>query len=146
MKLQILRGIAAFGSAGFFVAGLYHLPVADATAINFVSPLLVTGLAASWLKEHVGDEDKVLAPWTPLVAGKGTVKVWGREIKLSGLALPEKISVGGQPLLAEPAYFEIAGGDGRLQGRDLPDTGCYGHCRSRDRCLTCLFGGELRCS
>ncbi len=35
-----------------------------------------------WLKEHVGEEDKVLAPWTPLEAGKKAIKVWGREIRL----------------------------------------------------------------
>ena len=46
-----------------------------------------------WLKEHVGEADKVLAPWTPLKAKGGTIDVWGREIKLSGLALPERIAI-----------------------------------------------------
>jgi drug/metabolite transporter (DMT)-like permease len=54
MTLQILRGIAAFGSSALFIASLIFLPVGDATAINYVSPLMVTGLSAWWLGEHVG--------------------------------------------------------------------------------------------
>jgi drug/metabolite transporter (DMT)-like permease len=54
LRLQILRGIAAFGSAALFIASLIFLPVGDATAINYVSPLMVTGLSAWWLREHVG--------------------------------------------------------------------------------------------
>jgi drug/metabolite transporter (DMT)-like permease len=54
VRLQIMRGIAAFGSAALFIASLIFLPVADATAINYVSPLMVTGLSAWWLGEEVG--------------------------------------------------------------------------------------------
>jgi drug/metabolite transporter (DMT)-like permease len=54
LRLQILRGVFAFGSAILFIAGLYFLPVGDATAINFVAPLMIVGLSAFWLGERVG--------------------------------------------------------------------------------------------
>ena len=34
----------AFGSASLFIIGLYFLPVGDATAINFVAPLMIVGM------------------------------------------------------------------------------------------------------
>jgi drug/metabolite transporter (DMT)-like permease len=54
LRLQIVRGIFAFGSASLFIIGLYFLPVGDATAINFVAPLMIVGLSALWLGEPVG--------------------------------------------------------------------------------------------
>lgn len=68
IRLQIWRGIAAFGSATLFIASLIWLPVADATAINFVSPLLVIGLSAYWLGEPVG-----LKRWIASIIGFGGV-------------------------------------------------------------------------
>jgi drug/metabolite transporter (DMT)-like permease len=67
-RLQVVRGIFAFGSAAFFIAGLYFLPVGDATAINFVSPLMVVGLSAVWLGEPVG-----LKRWIAAAVGFGGV-------------------------------------------------------------------------
>lgn len=52
--LQIGRGVAMFGSATFFIFGVAHLPIATATAIGFVSPLLVTALSIPLLREKVG--------------------------------------------------------------------------------------------
>jgi drug/metabolite transporter (DMT)-like permease len=54
LRLQVVRGIFAFGSASLFIIGLYFLPVGDATAINFVAPLMIVGLSALWLGEPVG--------------------------------------------------------------------------------------------
>ena len=44
-KLQLLRGLFMLGSSTFFVTGLAHLPLAQATAIGFVAPLMVTALS-----------------------------------------------------------------------------------------------------
>ena len=52
--LQILRGIGAVGSALCFILSLRFLPIAEATAINFVTPLLITVLAIPVLGEVVG--------------------------------------------------------------------------------------------
>jgi drug/metabolite transporter (DMT)-like permease len=52
--LQILRGLGMLGSALIFMTGLVFLPVADATAIFFIVPILITGFAVIFLKETVG--------------------------------------------------------------------------------------------
>jgi drug/metabolite transporter (DMT)-like permease len=52
--LQIVRGLAMVGSALLFTAGLRYLPVADSTAIYFVSPILITALSIPFLGEVVG--------------------------------------------------------------------------------------------
>jgi len=52
--LQLLRGLATVGSTLLFTASLQLLPVADATAINFVSPILITALSIPLLGAVVG--------------------------------------------------------------------------------------------
>jgi len=52
--LQLLRGLCILGAGLFFVAGLSRLALADATAIGFASPLLVTALSIPILREQVG--------------------------------------------------------------------------------------------
>lgn len=52
--LQILRGLGMVASAIMFTYGLRYLPVADATAIYFVSPILIMGLSILFLGESVG--------------------------------------------------------------------------------------------
>ncbi len=51
--LQVLRGVGVVGSAIFFILSLGYLPIAEATAINFVTPLLITVLAIPVLGEVV---------------------------------------------------------------------------------------------
>jgi drug/metabolite transporter (DMT)-like permease len=51
---QTLRGLAIVGSALFFVYGLRLMPMADAAAINFVSPMFITVLSVPFLGERVG--------------------------------------------------------------------------------------------
>jgi len=53
-RLQILRGLGMVGSAILFTAGLRFLPVADATAIYFISPILIMALSIPFLGEVVG--------------------------------------------------------------------------------------------
>ncbi|WP_137178151.1 DMT family transporter [Roseomonas sp. AR75] len=52
--LQILRGLTVVGSAVAFIVALRFLPLAEATAINFVSPAFVTVLSVIFLAERVG--------------------------------------------------------------------------------------------
>lgn len=52
--LQILRSAAAVGAAIFFIMALSLLPMAEVTAISFVSPLLVTIFSIPILRETVG--------------------------------------------------------------------------------------------
>lgn len=50
---QLLRGVTILASALLFLVGLRVLPMADAAAINFISPLLITALAVPFLGETV---------------------------------------------------------------------------------------------
>jgi drug/metabolite transporter (DMT)-like permease len=50
----VLRGLGTVASALFFISSLPFLPMADATAINFISPILITALAVLFLREQVG--------------------------------------------------------------------------------------------
>jgi len=52
--LQIVRGIVAVGSATFFIMAVRHVPLADAVAVTFVAPFIVTVFGALILKESVG--------------------------------------------------------------------------------------------
>jgi drug/metabolite transporter (DMT)-like permease len=52
--LQVMRGVALLGSSLFFISGLRFLPIAEASATGFVSPLFVTALSIVFLGESVG--------------------------------------------------------------------------------------------
>jgi len=52
--LQALRALGVMGSSILFIMGLAFLPMAEATAISFVSPLMVTALSIPILGEVVG--------------------------------------------------------------------------------------------
>jgi drug/metabolite transporter (DMT)-like permease len=52
--LQITRGALAVFSATFFIIGVSYVPLADAVAVTFVAPFVVTILGALILKEPVG--------------------------------------------------------------------------------------------
>lgn len=62
--LQALRAAGLIGSAVFFLQGLHYLPIAEATAIVFVSPLFVTVLAIGILREPMQARR-----WWPIVLG-----------------------------------------------------------------------------
>jgi drug/metabolite transporter (DMT)-like permease len=53
-KLQIGRGALAACSATLFIAGVGYVPLADAVAITFVAPFIVTVMGALILLEPVG--------------------------------------------------------------------------------------------
>ena len=62
--LQVARGLGVVGSAMFFILALGRMPIADATAINFVNPLLITVLAIPFLGERVSRKG-----WLAVLAG-----------------------------------------------------------------------------
>ncbi|HEX3497919.1 MAG TPA: DMT family transporter [Stellaceae bacterium] len=62
--VQIGRGLCMFCSSILFIFGLSHLPIADASAIGFVSPLLVTALSIPLLGEKVG-----IRRWSAVIVG-----------------------------------------------------------------------------
>ena len=51
--LQVLRGVGVVGSALSFILSLHYLPIAEATALNFITPLLITVMAIPILGEVV---------------------------------------------------------------------------------------------
>jgi drug/metabolite transporter (DMT)-like permease len=53
-SLQTLRALGVLGSSIFFITGLAFLPMAEATAISFASPMIVTALSIPILGEVVG--------------------------------------------------------------------------------------------
>jgi drug/metabolite transporter (DMT)-like permease len=54
LKLQLLRSALMLGSTVFFFAAVSYIPLAEATAIGFVSPLLVAAFSVPLLGEKVG--------------------------------------------------------------------------------------------
>ncbi len=63
-KLQIGRGVLAATSATLFIIGVSYVPLADAVAITFVAPFIVTVMGALILKETVG-----IRRWTAVTIG-----------------------------------------------------------------------------
>jgi S-adenosylmethionine uptake transporter len=62
--LQIARGAIAAGSATLFIIAVRFVPLADAVAVTFVAPFMVTVLGALVLREPVG-----LRRWTAVFIG-----------------------------------------------------------------------------
>ena len=52
--LQIARGALAASSATLFIVAVSFVPLADAAAVSFVAPFIVTALGALILREPVG--------------------------------------------------------------------------------------------
>jgi drug/metabolite transporter (DMT)-like permease len=66
--LQLVRSALLLGSTYFFFLAVKYIPLADATAIGFVSPLLVTALSVPLLGEQVG-----IRRWTAVIIGFAAV-------------------------------------------------------------------------
>ena len=63
-KSQIGRGALAAVSASLFIFAVSYVPLADATAITFVAPFMVTIMAATILREPVG-----IRRWAAVIIG-----------------------------------------------------------------------------
>lgn len=89
--LQILRSLFLLGSTFFFFLAVKYIPLATATAIGFVGPLLVTALSVPLLKEKVGARR-----WAAVIFGFGAVLVIirpGAEILHWAVFLPLLVAV-----------------------------------------------------
>jgi drug/metabolite transporter (DMT)-like permease len=53
LRMQLLRGGLLVGSSLFFMTALSHLPLADATALNYTTPTIVIVLAIVFLGERL---------------------------------------------------------------------------------------------
>src|SRR5579875_152679 len=62
--LQAWRALSLLGSSIFFILAIGRLPLADATATSFVSPLFITALSIPLLGEKVG-----IRRWGAVVVG-----------------------------------------------------------------------------
>ena len=62
--LQVLRGMLAVFSATAFIFALRYVPLADAVAVTFVAPFMVTIMGALFLGEKVG-----LRRWSAVTIG-----------------------------------------------------------------------------
>jgi drug/metabolite transporter (DMT)-like permease len=84
-RLMILRGVALGTVGTCFMTALTWMPLAEATAIYFTSPLLVVALSPWVLKEKV-----TTAKWLAVLAGFGGMLLVvrpGNELPLLGTAL-----------------------------------------------------------
>lgn len=64
LKLQMFRSILMLVTTGLFFAGLQFVPLAEASAMMLITPLIVTALAMPVLKEPVGPRR-----WAGVVCG-----------------------------------------------------------------------------
>ena len=63
-RLQVIRGLCAVTSATLFIVGISYVPLADAVAVTFVAPFLVTLMGAFFLREPVG-----IRRWSAVIGG-----------------------------------------------------------------------------
>lgn len=64
--LQAVRGMMVLGSAVLFIVAINYIPLADAVAVTFFGPLIVTALGAMVLKEATD-----IRRWLVLLVGLG---------------------------------------------------------------------------
>lgn len=64
LGLQFLRSLLLLGATGLVFAALRFIPLADASAILFVAPIIVTALSMPLLRERVGPHR-----WASVVVG-----------------------------------------------------------------------------
>ena len=118
--LQIVRGGFLLGSTIFFFAAIALMPIADALALVFVAPLMVTALSPVVLKEQVG-----IRRWAAVSVGFVGVMVivrpgfstfhWGMVLALSAGATYALYSLatrklsGSAPPLVTLAYTALLG-------------------------------------
>ncbi len=64
LALQVVRALALVGTTGFAMMAFRSMPLAEATAVLFLSPLLVTLLAGPFLGERIG-----AGRWAAVIVG-----------------------------------------------------------------------------
>jgi drug/metabolite transporter (DMT)-like permease len=64
LSLQVIRGLGMLGSTLLFILALSAMPIADATVIGFLSPIMVAAASLPVLGERVG-----IQRWLAVIAG-----------------------------------------------------------------------------
>lgn len=64
LALQVVRALALVGTTGFAMMAFRSMPLAEATAVLFLAPLLVTLLAGPFLHERIG-----AGRWAAVIVG-----------------------------------------------------------------------------
>ena len=64
-----------------------------------------------WLDSTIGEDDDVVAPYTPLQVDGQTVRCLGRQVRFSPTGLPASIESNGREVLAGPMTFALHQGD-----------------------------------
>jgi drug/metabolite transporter (DMT)-like permease len=104
--LQLLRGVLGIGMLALFAYGLKKLSLAEAYAIFFIAPAIITALSVWFLKERV-----VAARWIAIAVGLGGVLVVLR---------PEGggfLTIGGLAILGSAACYAISAIAARILAR-----------------------------
>lgn len=58
---------------------------------------------AAWWKNKIGNTERVIPPFKPIIRQGNTVTLWGRSYRLSPLGLPIAVTVQEKPVLTSPA-------------------------------------------
>ena len=106
LPLHALRGALSIATVVLFVFGLRDLSMAQAYALFFISPSLITALSMLVLKERVD-----LVRWLAIAAGLGGVLVALRPSS-DGL-----LSLGGLAILGSAACYAVSAITARVLGR-----------------------------
>ncbi len=106
LPLHALRGALSIATIALFVYGLRELSMAQAYAIFFISPALITALSMLVLKERVN-----LARWAAIVVCLGGVFI---ALRPDGDGM---LSLGGVAILGAAACYAISATAARVLGR-----------------------------
>jgi len=140
--MHLLRGLLVVASNMFFFLGLASVSLAEATAIFFVAPLMITAMSVMFLREIVGwprwlavgvglagvvimlrpgTEAFQVAALLPILAALtyGALVLTARLMRLSETASTMTFYVQ-LAFAAASAAFGVAFGDGRFSGSDSP--------------------------
>jgi drug/metabolite transporter (DMT)-like permease len=105
-SLHLLRGVLAVLMLAAFVFALKYMPLAEAYALFFIAPLLITALAVPLLGEQVG-----WRRWCAIAVGlAGTVVV----LRPSGAGM---VSIGGLAVLGAALAYAVSAIAVRVLGR-----------------------------
>lgn len=83
-SLHLMRSLCGWSGVTAMFAAVAQMPVAEATAISFLSPIVTMGLAALLLKEHVGIR-KVLASLLALLGAILILRPGTEAFQVAGL-------------------------------------------------------------
>ncbi|HEY0063873.1 MAG TPA: DMT family transporter [Telluria sp.] len=103
---QLLRGVLGIAMLALFAYGIRALSLAEAYAIFFIAPALITALSVLFLKERVN-----AARWLAIVAGLAGVVV---VLRPTGAGM---LTLGGLAILGAAACYAVSAITARVLGR-----------------------------